>query len=148
MLEEIMNYHREFRVALFISGFTIGSFLFSMKTFILKTMRDDFYDNEDYQDKVRQRRELGQNVGFYNPLKNLSKLLLLSITFSFFSALLQISIGYIENYKAVIFCLLVAIISWGLVGVAIYYVSANWSKALDLAEKRAIEKERALQKDK
>lgn len=134
---ELVIYHQEFRTALFVSGFTIGTFLFSMKTFILKTMKDDFYDNEEYQRKVRQRRSLGQEVGFYSPLKNFSRLLLLSIVLSFLSALAQISVGYISDYRAVIICLILAVISWILVGISIYYVGENWSRALDLAEDKA-----------
>ena len=136
-MDEIVIYHSEFRTALFISGFTIGSFLFSMKTFILKTMKDDYYDNNDYQRKIRQRRKLGQEVGFYTPLKNFSKLLMSSIVLSFLSALSQISVGYSSDYRAVLFCLLIAVASWVLVGIAIYYVGVNWSKALDLAEETA-----------
>lgn len=136
-LNDLVVYHKEFRTALFVSGFTIGSFLFSMKTFILKTMRDDFYDNEDYQIKIRQRRNLGQDVGFYDPLRNLSKLLLASIALSFFSALSQISIGYLSNHIAVILCLSLALLSWIFVGTSIYYVGENWSRALELAEDRA-----------
>ena len=140
--EELIKYHEEFRTALFVSGFTIGSFLFSMKTFILKTMRDDYYDNEEYQRKIRQRRNLGQEIGFYTPLKNFSRLLMSAIVLSFISALSQISIGYISDYRAVAFCLFIAIFSWVLVAVAIYYVGSNWSQALDLAETTATEHEK------
>jgi hypothetical protein len=133
----LIEYHKEFRTALFISGFTIGTFLFSMKTFILKTLKDDFYDNVKYQERVRQRKNLGQNVGFYTPLLRFSKLLYLSIILSFFSALSQISIGYVSNFYAVLFCLSISFISWLMVGVSVYYVSINWSKIIDQAEKEA-----------
>ncbi|WP_444940251.1 hypothetical protein ACJJI3_15935 [Microbulbifer sp. ZKSA004] len=141
LLSKLIQYHEEFRTAIFVSGFTIGSFLFSMKSFILKTMKDDFYDSEDYQEKISQARKLGSDVGFYTPLKNFSRLLLCAIVLSFLSALSQISIGYISNPWAVIFCLILAFISWVLVAIAIYYVGENWSSAIDLAEKKAVKKD-------
>jgi len=136
-LNDLVAYHKEFRTSLFVSGITIGSFLFSMKTFILKTMRDDFYDNQEYQSRVRERRGLGQMIGFYDPLKNLSRLLLASIVMSFISAISQISIGYLSCPLTVILCLLLALISWAFVASSIYFVSKNWSAALDLAETKA-----------
>lgn len=60
---EIVKYHQEFRTALFISGFTMGSFLFSMKSVIIKTMKEDYYDLSQYQDAVKQRRQKGQKIG-------------------------------------------------------------------------------------
>ena len=145
-IADMITYHKEVRTALFISGFTIGSFLFSMKTFILKTMKDDYYDNEEYQRKIRQRRGLGQNVGFYSPLKNFSRLLMSSIVLSFLSAIAQISIGYSSDPRAIAFCLMLAFTSWILVALSIYYVGVNWSKALDLAEDKAKDNERELNK--
>ncbi|MBN1006288.1 hypothetical protein [Amphritea pacifica] len=140
-LDSLVTYHQEFRTALFVSGFTIGSFLFSMKTFILKTMRDDYYDNPEYQRKIAQRRRLGQEVKYYGPLKNFSRLFMSAIVLSFLSALSQISIGYVDDYRYVGFCLMLAFASWVLVAIAIYYVGINWSKALDLAENKAVEEE-------
>ena len=140
-LDSLVAYHQEFRTALFVSGFTIGSFLFSMKTFILKTMRDDYYDNPEYQRKIAQRRSLGQEVKYYGPLKNFSRLFMSAVVLSFLSALSQISFGYVGDYRYVGFCLMLAFASWVLVAIAIYYVGINWSKALDLAEDKAVEEE-------
>lgn len=134
----IIDYYQEFRTALFVSGFTLGAFLFSMKSVIMKTMKEDYYDKNEYQDNIRQRRSIGQNIGYYSQLKNFSKLLISAICISFLSALSQITLGYIELRAVIYFCLLLAVISWVLVGIAIYFVSVNWAKALDMAEDIAI----------
>lgn len=136
----LVEYHKEFRTALFISGFTIGSFLFSMKSVIVKTMKEEYYDLDEYQDAIRQRREVGQTIGYYTQLKNFSFLLTLSITMSFLSAFSQISLGYSENYLLVSACLVLAMISFILVGISLFLVTRNWSKALDMAESRALKK--------
>lgn len=136
----IIDYYQEFRTALFISGFTLGAFLFSMKSVIMKTMKEDYYDKNEYQDNIKQRRSIGQNIGYYSQLKNFSKLLISAICVSFLSALSQITLGYIEVKAVIYFCLSLALLSWVLVGIAIYYVSINWGKALDMAEEIAIKK--------
>ena len=136
----IIDYYQEFRTALFISGFTLGAFLFSMKSVIMKTMKEDYYDREEYQDNIKQRRSIGQKIGYYSQLKNFSKLLISAICISFLSALSQITLGYIELKPVIYFCLSLAVVSWLLVGVAIYFVSVNWAKALDMAEEIAINK--------
>lgn len=137
---EIVAYHQEFRTALFISGFTMGSFLFSMKSVIIKTMKEDYYDLSQYQDAVKQRRGKGQKIGYYSQLKNFSNWLVLSIVFSFLSALSQISIGYSNNTYLISICLFLAVLSWLFVAISIFLVSRNWSMALDMAESKAIEK--------
>ena len=138
----LIEYHQEFRSALFISGFTIGSFLFSMKSVIVKTMKEEYYDLEEYQDAINQRISVGQNIGYYTHLKNFSFLLTSSIIMSFLSALSQISLGYVESCFSIIACLTIAFVSFSLVAISIFLVAKNWSKALDMAESRAINKNR------
>ena len=136
----LVEYHKEFRTALFISGFTIGSFLFSMKSVIIKTMKEEYYDLDEYQDAINQRKSTGQKIGYYTQLKNFSLLLTCSIIMSFFSAFSQISLGYSENCIFVSICLTIAFISFIFVAASIFLVAENWSMALDMAESRAIRK--------
>ena len=136
----LSQYYQEVRTALFITGFTLGTFLFSMKSVIVKTMKDEYYDNDDYQETIRQRRKLGDNIGYYSNLKNFSSLLVWSIWFAFIGALSQITIGFIENIFAMSFAILIVIVSWILVGVSIYYVSKNWSMFLEFAENQTKDK--------
>ncbi|MDO6446627.1 hypothetical protein Q4493_12655 [Colwellia sp. 1_MG-2023] len=123
--------------ALFATGFTIGSFLFSMKSVIIRTLKEDVYDHEIYQNKVCQKIAANENIGFYDNLSNFSNLLMKAISWSFISAISQISFGFFESWWASIICLLAAIISWCYLGKAIYEVHANWQDALDYADKTA-----------
>ncbi len=137
---DLIAYHEEFRSALFVSGFTVGSFLFSMKSVIIKTMKEEYYDLSEYQDAISQRRSLGQSIGYYTQLKNFSLLLATSIVMSFLSALSQITLGYSCNCTLIIICLFIAFMSFALVGASIVLAAKNWSKALDMAESCAVKK--------
>src|SRR5690554_5671604 len=114
--ELVIEYYREFRTALFISGFTLGAFLFSMKAVIVKIMKEDYYDLAVYQDEIANPRSTGASDGFYTPLKNFSNLLIWAIAISFSSAILQISLGFFANILTVSICLFFAVLSWTLVG--------------------------------
>ncbi|MDX1491311.1 MAG: hypothetical protein R3332_08490 [Pseudohongiellaceae bacterium] len=106
----------------------------------MKVMKDDYYDTEEYQNSIFQRQSKGQEVTYYGNLRNFSKLILLSIYLSFFSALCQISLGYFVNIFTVVICACVAIASWVCVIFSIYQVGENWAKALEYAEDRAAKK--------
>jgi hypothetical protein len=136
----LILYHQKFMPALFATGFTIGSFLFSMKSVIVRTLKEDVYDHEIYQDKVCQKVALNEGVGFYDNLSNFSGLLMKAIVWSFSSAICQISFGFFETWWASIVCLSVAIISWCYLARAIFEVHANWQDALDYADQTAKKK--------
>ena len=136
-LKGIVLYHEEFRVALFVSGFTIGSFLFSMKSVIVKTMKEEFYEQKEYQDNITQRIYHGQKIGYYTQLKNFSLLISLSIGVSILSAVFQVTIGYTSNPYLVMICLFSSFLSWVLVSLSVYWSSRNWSILLDNSEKKA-----------
>lgn len=137
----VYEYYASIRVALFISGFTVGSFLFSMKSLIVGTMKSNCYDTERHKDKVRQRRKLGDSIGYYSSLRNFSILLSVSIAISILSALAQITLGFIETKLTIVICLGAALFSWILLAIVLWLVSANWLRVLDYAESDAREEE-------
>lgn len=53
--ELIVQYHTDIRTSLFVSGVTIGSFLFTMKSTIIKTLKDDIFDTDEYQKDLVQK---------------------------------------------------------------------------------------------
>ncbi|MFT4850451.1 MAG: hypothetical protein ACI83B_003008 [Sediminicola sp.] len=139
-IHPIVIYHQTFISALFISGFTIGSFLFSMKSVIIKTLKEDVYDNDEYQDKICQKIALGSKEGFYDSLQRFSDLLLKAIVFSFISAMFQITLGYVQHPVTSIICFLIAGFSWIYLARAIYHVQDNWRKSIEYSESMAKEK--------
>jgi hypothetical protein len=114
-----IEYYANIRVALFISGFTLGSFLFSMKSLIVSTMKSACYDSDRHKESVRQRRALGDPIGYYSSLRRFSILLTISIAVSILSSIVQITVGFVENELVVLFCLFSAIISWALLAIVL-----------------------------
>lgn len=139
-ISQIILYHREFRTALFLSSLTLGTFLFTMKTFIIQTMKKEVYDTIDYQDVIRYRRTQGQDITYYGSLRNFSRLILAAIITAILSALAQITLGYFETEAIAWICMISAGTSWLLVALVLFHVSANLSKMLDYAERVAVDK--------
>lgn len=143
----IFEYFESIRVALFLSGFTVGSFLFSMKSLIISTMKSSCYDSKRHKSAVRQRRKLGESIGYYSSLRNFSILLTASIAVSVFSGLAQITLGFLREEWAVYLCLGAALLSWILLAIVLGLVSSNWLKVLEYAEADAMKEEIDFQKE-
>lgn len=139
-LPTIIEYYREFRTSLFASSLTLGTFLFTMKTFIIQTMKKDVYDDESYQKSIKYRRSTGLKESYYGSLKRFSFLMVAAIALAFVSAFVQISAGHSRSPAVIWFCLVVVSISWILVGWVLYLVARNLNAMLDRAEKTAREK--------
>ena len=133
----LIDYYTEFRSAIFISSVTLGTFLFTMKTFIIQTMKSEIYDSVEYQKGIRDLRSEGMSTGYYTQLRNFSAVLFYSIFLAFLNAFLQITLGYINHSLAVYVCIAFSFFSWGLVLIALYLVSENLKKMLDISERRA-----------
>jgi hypothetical protein len=133
-VQALITYHQLLLPALFATGFTVGSFLFSMKSTIIKTVREDVFDNEKYQLEVCQKIALGKNEGFYTKLQNFSSLLMKAITWSFLSAIFQVVLGAFKTGIASGLCFMVAIVSWVYLARAIYHVQNNMRIAIEYKE--------------
>jgi len=138
LVAEIIAYHSKYITSLFVTGFTVGSFLFSMKAVIVKTLKEEVYDHDLYQDEVCQKIAMNEKIGFYDNLSNFSSLLMKAITWSFISAICQITLGFFGGIFVSLICLTVAVISWYYLGCAIYRVHKNWDSALIYAERVAL----------
>lgn len=139
-LNHLVTYHAEFRTAIFLSSLTLGTFLFTMKSFIVSTMKADVYDQEDYQELVRQRRKGGMDEEYYGPLKSFSKFITWSIVVAILNAFCQITLGYLNTPTAAAACFTSTVISWCLVGFVLHKVSSNLQTMIDRAEERAVKK--------
>ncbi|MCK5075652.1 MAG: hypothetical protein KAR38_04710 [Calditrichia bacterium] len=135
ILTEIFNYYVNFRTALFTSSLMLGTFLFTMKSFIIQTMKKEVYDKDIYKDRVLQRRKEGKlKETYYGPLIKLKRILFVSICGAFINAFLQLVLGFFQNEYIAIICFLTTIVSWLIVAIAIYFVSNNISIMLNLSE--------------
>lgn len=132
---DIVAYHQEFRTALFTSSLTLGTFLFTMKTFIIQTIKKEIYDHKSYKSKVENIAALaGKTPQYYKQLKRLSRLIFFAITFALFNALIQITLGYVGLPLSAYICLISSFISWFVFLLVLLQVGNNMSDMLDFAE--------------
>ena len=141
-IENIVLYHQEIKTSLFVSGFTLGSFLFSMKSVIIKTMKEEIYDKDDYKKDIEELKDIGGKEGYYDSLQRFSNLLFWAISLSFVSALSNITLAFLGNIWTTSLCLFVTIVAWGSIGKTLYHFQKNWAKVFEYAENKANEKYR------
>ncbi len=134
-LPDIVQYYQDFKAAIFTSSLTLGTFLFTMKTFIVQTMKREVYDNKEYQKDILARiREGMKKERVYGPLKNFKRLIFWTIIVAFINALLQLTLGYFKSVPATIICFSVTALSWIMAIIALVLVSANLTKMIDISE--------------
>ena len=132
----IVDYHEEVRTALFLSSVTLGTFIFTMKSFIIQTMKKEVYDNELYIKEKLPLKDLGEIKGVYEQLQFLASLLKWAIWLSFLSALMHITIGFFGETWSSIACILATAISWIIVAISIYFVSENLRLMIQYSERK------------
>lgn len=145
--ETFVEYYISLRPQIFTGFLTVGSFLLSMKTFIVATMKKEYYQKSGYRDVYRKQRAMDKTIGPYDPLIDLGKLLTTSIVLSYITAFLQISLGYFvggpergsvaftANHISVSiasFNFLMAMLSLGIVVKCIYVIHHNVQDLLAL----------------
>jgi hypothetical protein len=115
-----------------------------MKSVIIKTLKEDVYDQDEY---IKERCEdIAINKskdGFYGSLKRFTRLIYSAIATSFLSAISQFTIGFLNESWSSIICLVLALISWVLLGLAVYFVQSNWIKAIDFANAQRVIEQKA-----
>ena len=73
---DIVKYHEEFRTVLFLSSLTLGTFLFTMKAFIIQTIKKEIYDHKKYHERVLNKAQLEKKPPvYYKELRLLSRLI-------------------------------------------------------------------------
>lgn len=101
-------YGDKIRGSLFAGFLTLGGFLLSLKTFIVVNMKKEVFDTDEYQslwDEVKKLDHAGELEYKYSPLRYLSTVLYLAIVACISTAVLQLTIGLINNLWAVVICL-------------------------------------------
>lgn len=98
-------YGKNIRGHLFAGFLALGGFLLSLKTFIIVNMKENIYDNKEYQKNWKKQSKLDSKLKLYAPLKELSDLLFYSILASITSAILQMTLGFYPHWIASITCI-------------------------------------------
>lgn len=104
----LVFYGEHVRTALFTGLLTVGSFLLSMKVFIVVKFKETVFDTEWYKKRFLDRRKIDPDIKRYAQLRNLSRVLFLAISSAIVGSLSQITIGLIPHFAALIFCVFTA----------------------------------------
>jgi hypothetical protein len=102
-------YAKNMRGSLFTGFLTVGSFLLSLKAFIVVKLKENIFDTDGYKNRLKERRKLNPELTLYGPVQRLSNLLFISISSAIAASVSQFSIGFIPNWKATFFCIFLAI---------------------------------------
>ena len=141
----IINYHNEWRVGLFTASITLASFLFTMKSFVIQTIKEKLYDTEISKSKVKQRRdsESVPKTEYYGALKRLSFLLKWTILVALINAIFQLTLSYFNSPWIALVCLTTSLITALLFSFVVWIVSENINDFITNSERDAQESENA-----
>lgn len=139
-LSAIVCYYHELRGPFVTTSVTMGAFLFTMKSFVIQTMKRDLYDQADYQGRITQRRDEGKGDSYYGPLDRLRCLMFWAIVAAFLNAGLNVFLGHSDSPVLVWICMVSTAASWLMVLFCLFWVSKNLKSMIEIAEATALEK--------
>src|SRR3569833_997022 len=131
-------FQQHLRQPLFAGLLTVSAFLFSLKTFIIVTMKQNVYGTDEYGADWNKKKELNPNLKRYQPLRNFALLLFFAVLISLCGAVAQFTVGLIDAPWAAIMCLSLAIWSIAMIFVALLFLQVNlrsWFHFLDESSK-------------
>lgn len=133
----VIEYHDKWSVALFSTSITLASFIFTMKSFVIQTVKKNVYDTEQHKSLVKKRRFSGANTDYYGGLRRLSNLLKWTIILAVFNSVCQLTLSILNNFYASAFCIVISLALAALFSYVVYYVSLNITEMINLAENKA-----------
>ena len=114
-------YADKLRASLFAGFLTVGSFLMSLKTFIIVNMKKEVFDTQGYKKKFA-----ATNSGkLYDPLRQLSDMLFATIVTCIIASISQLTIGLIPTVLTSIIPISIAIIAIILLSWSLYLIRTN-----------------------
>jgi|GEM_PF-3339015 len=140
-----VGFYREgLRTPLFTGCLTMGTFLLTLQATILMRIKE-IYDTDDYkaqwevyQDQRRQKKLAA--TGYYDPLRNLGLALLANVLLALVTAILQVTLGFVNAPWAVAVCLGFAATTLGLLLLLWWQIAANlirWFSEIEKSRKAA-----------
>jgi len=133
----VIEYHDKWSVALFSTSITLASFIFTMKSFVIQTVKENVYDTEQHKSLVKKRRFSGASTDYYGGLRRLSNLLKWTITLAIFNSVCQLILSIFSNVYVSLFCIVISLLLAILFWYVVYFVSLNITEMINLAEKKA-----------
>jgi len=127
-------YAKNMRGSLFTGFLTAGSFLLSLKAFIVVKLKENIFDSAGYKEKLKERRKLNPDLTLYGPLKRLSLLIFLTISSAIVASVSQLSVGLVEHWAATYFCIFVSVFAVGMLISTLLLIKKTLDEWLDYLE--------------
>lgn len=121
----IKFYGDSLRGNLFSGFLALGGFIFSLKAFILVTMKQNVYDSKIYEDKWLELNKGGTGEAYFSPLKELNSVLYMTVLLSILSAILNITIGLLPVIAVVYICIFSAFYATGFLILSLWLIKGN-----------------------
>lgn len=96
------------RPSLFTGLLTVGTFLLSLKVFIVVKFKETVFDSKEYKERLAALRKVDSSIQHYAQVRNLSAVLFLSIASAIIASACQLTVGLIEKPVAMLFCIAMA----------------------------------------
>lgn len=131
-------YTQRLQAPLFTGFLTLGSFLLTLKTFIVIKLKEGLYDDKRYDQRLNEQQALNPKVKIskYEPLKRLSTFLIYSVFASLFTAASQLLIGSFQRPLTALICLSLASMTLTLVFLAWWQIRLNLNDWFEILEKQ------------
>lgn len=104
----VIFFSEKIRASLFTGLLTVGSFLLSLKVFIVVKFKETVFDSKEYKDRLEELRKINPSLEHYAQVRNLSLVLFTAIASAIGAAVCQLTIGLLEHPAAMLICVFIA----------------------------------------
>lgn len=122
------------RPSLFTGLLTVGSFLLSLKVFIVVKFKETVFDSKEYKEHLANLRKIDPNIQHYTQVRNLSSVLFVSIASAISASACQLTIGLIEKPEAMMFCVFMAVFAGAMLLQTLFLIRKILGEWLDHME--------------
>ena len=109
-IDIVIIYKTTLRGTLFTAFLTMGSFMLSLLSMFMFSLKEKLFDDQDYKNLYLAKQKITkESHPIYNPLINISRLFLFCVMMCFFTSISQFTFGLFENKYVTVFCLSLAL---------------------------------------
>jgi len=129
------TYTSKLQTPLFTGFLTLGSFLLTLKIFIVVQLKEKLYDSDAYINNIANLRLQNDKLDVYAPLERLADLLLSAVISALTTALLQLTLGFVGKQITSAICFSFAVGTLLLVFFVWWQIRRNIYDLFDYASK-------------
>lgn len=118
-------YQSALRASFFTAFVSVGSFMLTLKTFVLIKMKEGMYDSPKYKRRFQRSVLNGNKDPHYAPIRRLGGILFLAIASAYATSVAQLSIGLWGSRWAAIICICLAVFTIGVLITCLHLVHVN-----------------------